>query len=95
LSADGPWQEIPDGHPGSIGSVENHRIALLELRLHGVAARNEAAPGNGATEFPGVDKDVDPTALGGATQLSEQFLPEVIGRNHCGLQPHHAPDSSR
>jgi hypothetical protein len=71
LNADSPWQEIPDGRPGSIGSVENHRIALPELRLHGIAAsiRPSGALPNGTTKFPKIDEDIYLTALRGSTQL--------------------------
>jgi hypothetical protein len=38
-----------------------------------------------AVQFPGVDQDINPTAIGRTVHLLYQPLSEVINRNHGGL----------
>jgi hypothetical protein len=54
--------------------------ALHSSRMASQQAFDQALPlRNSTTQFPRIDEDIYPTAMCGAPQLREQFMPEVIG----------------
>jgi hypothetical protein len=48
IASVGARQSVADGHPGTIGALDQQDITRSNLRLHGIGGRSDSPPGNGA-----------------------------------------------